>query len=100
MMATTTVDPGYPTEAQGDLPAFHSVDEEAAFWDTHDVTDLSELTEMGEQPADSEIAARLVVRLDPADREELNRQAERQGVEPAALVQHWVHERLQSRRAG
>lgn len=100
MMATTTIDPGYPIEAQGDLPAFQSVDKEAAFWDTHDVTDLSELTELREQSPDSEAATGVVLRLDPADREELNRQAERQGVEPVTLVQHWIHERLQSRRAG
>lgn len=99
-MNKPTVDLGYPTEAQGDLPAFRSIDEAAAFWDTHDVTDLSELTEMGEPSSEPETTGRLVVRLDRADREELDRQAERQGVEPATLAQHWIHERLRSRRAG
>jgi hypothetical protein len=35
-----TVDFGYPTPAHGHIPAFHSIDEEAEFWDTHDVTDF------------------------------------------------------------
>jgi hypothetical protein len=32
--------PEYPTEAHGSIPAFHSYEEEAEFWDTHDFTDL------------------------------------------------------------
>src|SRR3954447_7298615 len=30
----------YPTPALGKIPAFHSVEEEAEFWDTHDFTDF------------------------------------------------------------
>lgn len=58
-MTKPSIDPAYPTEAQGDLPAFQPFEEEAAFWDTPDVTDLSELPGTGEQPADPEIADRL-----------------------------------------
>lgn len=35
-----TVDLGYPTPAHGRIPAFQSVEEEAAFWDAHAVTDF------------------------------------------------------------
>jgi hypothetical protein len=28
----------YPTEAFGRIPSFNSIDEEAEFWDTHDVS--------------------------------------------------------------
>lgn len=40
--------PVYPTEAHGKIPAFHSIDEEAFFWDTHNVTDyeLMDLEDM------------------------------------------------------
>ncbi len=34
MVINLSVDLGYPTEAQGDLPAFQSIEEEAALWDT------------------------------------------------------------------
>jgi len=32
-----TVDHGYPTEPHGSIPAFNTIEEEAEFWDTHDV---------------------------------------------------------------
>jgi hypothetical protein len=34
----------YPTETQGEIPAFNSIDEEAEYWDSHDGTGLSILT--------------------------------------------------------
>jgi hypothetical protein len=37
-----TIDLGYPTEARGRIPSFANVEEEAAFWDTHDFTDFPE----------------------------------------------------------
>ena len=37
--------PKYPTEAYGKIPAFHSLEEEANFWDTHAVTDFEDETE-------------------------------------------------------
>ena len=72
-MARPTIDLGYPTKAQGDLPAFSSIDEEAAFWDTHDVTDLSELAGLDARPSEPETVAPLVVLLDQAEHEELDR---------------------------
>ncbi len=69
-MTKPSIDLAYPTEAQGDLPAFQSVEEEAAFWDTHDVTDLSELPGTGEQSSYSEIADRFVIDPDSSDDEE------------------------------
>jgi hypothetical protein len=94
------VDLGYPTEAQGLLPAFNSTEEEAEVWDTHDFTDLSELTEddfddeFGPATSPPELADELPVRLASADRDELDRRAEEMGVEPAELVRIWVAERL------
>lgn len=31
---------GYPTEAYGRIPSFTNRDDEAAFWDTHDMTEF------------------------------------------------------------
>ena len=90
-----TVDLGYPTEAHGRIPAFHTIEEEAAFWDTHDVTEFVG-TEL--QPAEvtvgSDLADRLTVRLDRADREALARQAKTKGVGPSTLARMWLKERL------
>jgi len=90
-----TVDLGYPTEAQGRIPAFASLEEEAAFWDNHDVTEFvgNEL-----QPVEATIGAdlvdRLTVRLDRADREQLVRQAKVKGLGPSTLARVWLKERL------
>lgn len=36
----TDAELGYPTAAHGRIPLFANRDEEATFWDTHDVTDF------------------------------------------------------------
>ena len=90
-----TVDLGYPTEAHGRIPAFNSIEEEAAFWDTHDVTELvgNELQPV-EATVGPDLADRLTVRLDRADREALARKAKVLGVGPSTLARMWLRERL------
>jgi len=39
-MTTPSVDLGHPTPSHGNIPAFRSIEEEADFWDPHDVTDF------------------------------------------------------------
>jgi len=90
-----TVDLGYPTEAHGRIPAFNNIEEEAAFWDTHSVTEFvgTELHPV-EVTIGPELADRLTVRLDRADREELARRAHAKGVGPSTLARMWLKERL------
>ena len=38
-MTKPTIDLGYPTPVRGKIPSFRSIEEEAAFWDTHELTD-------------------------------------------------------------
>lgn len=86
---------GYPTEANGRIPSFANRDEEAAFWDTHDVNEF-----VGEelQPVDvtigGDLAKRLTLRLDQSDRSELERRARAKGVGPSTLARMWLKERL------
>ena len=35
-----TVDLGYPTGVYGRIPSFNTIEEEADFWDTHDVAEF------------------------------------------------------------
>ena len=90
-----TVDLGYPTEAYSRIPAFASIEEEAAFWDTHDVT---EFVGVEFQPVEvtigPELAGRLTVRLDQADRQEMARRARAKGVDLSTLARLWLEERL------
>lgn len=86
---------GYPTEAHGRIPSFANRDEEAAFWDSPNVTELlgDELKPV-EVTIGGELAERLTVRLDQDDRQEIQRRAKALGVGPSTLVRMWVKERL------
>lgn len=89
-----SVELGYPTEAHGRIPAFQDVEEEAEFWDTHDVTEFSEEFTPATARVNRNLSDPLTVRLDPDDRVELNRRAKDIGVGPSTLVRMWVRERL------
>lgn len=90
---------GYPTEAYGRIPSFRNRDEEAAFWDTHDLTEI-----YGEElhPVEATVnpefrsraANRVTVQLEPAEREALAKRAEEHGTDPATLAHDWLKERL------
>jgi hypothetical protein len=86
---------GYPTKASGRIPSFANRMEESAFWDTHDITEFvgQELRPV-EVTTGGEVAERLTLRLDRADRIELARQARVKGVGPSTLARMWLKERL------
>ena len=88
-----TVDLGYPTAARGRIQAFHSVEEEAAFWDTHDLTDFIADSTPVQLTVGRELAERLTLRLDQADRQELAKHARDKGVGPSTLARMWLKER-------
>jgi hypothetical protein len=85
---------GYPTEAHGRIPSFANRDEEAAFWDTHDVTEFGEELRPIEVVIGGDLAERLTVRLDQTDRTELVKRARAKGVGPSTLARMWLKERL------
>lgn len=89
-----TVDLGYPTEAHGRIPAFTSIEEEAAFWDTHDFTDFTEESTPVQVTVGEALAKRLTLRLDEADRRDLTNRAKDKGVGPSTLARMWLKERL------
>jgi hypothetical protein len=79
---TPMVDLGYPTPARGRIPAFQSIEEEAAFWDTHDFTEFAEESTPVQLIVGQELAERLTLRLDQADRQKLARHARAKGTVP------------------
>ena len=84
----------FPTEAHGRIPAFASVEEEAAFWDSHDITDFTAESSAVQIAVGKELAERLTLRLDQADRQALVRHAKEKGVGPSTLARMWLKERL------
>lgn len=81
-----------------DIPEFTTREEEAAFWDTHDVTDyLHELA-----PAEVRVGGNLskgtTVRFDPETTAALRAVAAERGIGPTTLIRMWVLERLKEAR--
>lgn len=96
-----TVDLGYPTEAHGRIPAFRSIEEEAAFWDTHDITDFLDESTPVQLTVGPELAERLTLRLEQRDRQQLITLAREKGIGPSTLARMWIRERLrQEAKAG
>jgi predicted HicB family RNase H-like nuclease len=78
------------------IPQFNSREEEAAWWDSHDVTDyLDELRPVRVRSARN-LSEGLTVRLDPETMRALREQARRQGLGPTTLIRMWVMERLRA----
>ena len=78
------------------IPEFSSREEEAAWWDTHDVTEyLDEL-----KPARARFAENLsegiTIRLDPETLGSLREQAKAKGIGPTTLARMWILERLRA----
>lgn len=75
------------------IRTFKSREEEAAFWDTHDVADLMERGEHVQvkfTPKDRLIS----VRFDRQAADRLRRQAHKRGLKPTTLIRMWVLEKL------
>jgi hypothetical protein len=83
----------YPTEAQGNVPAFNSIEVEAEFWDTYDVFDFEPLNP-NEPPANPN-EYEFVLKLSPTEITQLIHLARARDVSPASLVESWVKERVQ-----
>lgn len=76
------------------IPQFATREEEAAWWDSHDITDyLDELKPVRVRFAKN-LSEGLTVRLDPETMRELRQRAKRQGIGPTTLIRMWVMERL------
>ena len=81
------------------IPTFASIEEEAAFWDTHSITDFAdELTVITDVRF---VKARpkngLTVRLEPETLAALTERAREKGIAPSALARLWIVERLRIR---
>lgn len=76
------------------IPEFASIEEEAAFWDTHSTADY----EAEFKPIRVRFAKRLstgvTIRLDAETLQKLRTLAREKGIGPTTLIRMWVLERL------
>jgi len=77
------------------IPEFKSYQEEAEFWDTHDLTELEDELELVEEEVFVRPRKQVVsIRLDRRMVEALKALAVRKGLGYSTLVRMWVVERL------
>lgn len=90
--------PKYPTNASGKIPAFHSYEEEATFWDTHAVTDFEDETKDVDIVFDLDKPKKesLILRIQKDLKRKLMKVAKQKGVTVSTLSRIWLTEKLQS----
>ena len=79
------------------IPHFNSVAEEAAFWDTHDVTDfLSEMNvvEGAYRPKEGERKTVMAIRVAPSLKERIDQVAAEYDISTSSLVRMWIVDKL------
>ena len=76
------------------VPKFHSVDEEAEFWASHDTTDYELEWESVKVRLAKNLSQGITIRFSPSTLAQLPQTAHHQGVAPTTLARIWVLERL------
>jgi predicted DNA binding CopG/RHH family protein len=80
------------------IPEFSSREEEAEFWDTHDITDyLDELKPVKVRFAKN-LSEGITIRLDPDTLEQLRTKAHEKGIGPTTLARMWILEHLRQQQ--
>jgi len=89
-----------PKSAKGRIPTFQTIEEEAAFWDTHSSEEFAdELTPVENVKfVKARTKRALTVRVDEDTFEELNKEAREKGIGPSTLARMLILEHLQARK--
>lgn len=76
------------------IPPFKTLDEEADFWDTHDLSEFGKVPLMKLPLLETEKEESLTVRLQKSVKTKLTRVARAKGVNVGTLTRMWLIERL------
>jgi hypothetical protein len=77
------------------IPEFKTIEEEANFWDTHDITDEYEGDKPIEVEFDKKLEHVLGIRLDDETINQLDKKGKKLGIGPSTLARMWILEKLQ-----
>ncbi|MDO8671952.1 MAG: CopG family antitoxin [Dehalococcoidia bacterium] len=84
-----------PKEVKKQIPKFHSIEEEAEFWDNHSPLDYpDEWTEARQTRVQRPLGHVLGVRLDAKTLDNLAGIGRNKGIGPSTLARIWIMERL------
>ncbi len=76
------------------VPDFRSHEQEAKFWDTHDIADYQEELKPIKVRFAEHLSGGITVRFDPRTLNLLRTQAKESGIGPTTLIRMWVIEKL------
>ena len=80
------------------IPEFASIEEEAAFWDTHSTTDYEDEFKPVRVRFAKKLSEGLTIRLDPDTLEKVRAEAHERGIGATALIRMWVLEHVKGHR--
>ena len=81
------------------MPEFKNYQEEAEFWDTHDLSDYWDQGKTVKIKATFPLSRRLELRIDEDTAKKLERVANKKGVGSSTLARMWVMEHLRRQAA-
>jgi predicted DNA binding CopG/RHH family protein len=80
------------------IPEFASLEEEAAFWDTHSTADYEDEFKPVRVRVAKRLSTGVTIRFDPETLRRLRAIAQEQGIGPTTLIRMWVLERLKQNK--
>ncbi len=78
------------------IPVFKNREEEAEWFDTHDMADYQDEFKTVEARFANDLFEGLIIRFDKDTLDKLRAEAHRKGTDPATLARTWILERLRS----
>ena len=78
------------------IPEFASIEEEAAFWDTHSTADYKAEFKPVRVRFAKRLSSGVTIRLDPDTLKQLRTMAQEKGIGPTTLIRMWVLELLRN----
>jgi hypothetical protein len=90
------ITPKRKAKAKEMIPEFKSVEEEAAFWDTHDLADYWDEFKPVQVRFAKNLSEGITIRLDPETLSDLRLRAHQKGIGPTTLARMWILEHLRA----
>ncbi len=84
------------TQKKNTIPDFKSREEEAEFFDTHDMADYQDEFKTVRAQFSQNLSEGITIRLDEKTLDKLRSQAHKKGIGPTTLVRMWLMEKLQT----
>jgi predicted DNA binding CopG/RHH family protein len=90
----TTKDEHFTKNRESHIPEFANREEEAAFWDNHDMSDYWDELKPVKLKVAKNLSKGITIRFDPETLRALRQQAHEKGIGPTTLARMWILERL------